>query len=225
MMSTIELKNIKKIYGSGNAQTIALKGVDFEAEKGEVVLLEGPSGAGKSTLLTIMGSLQKASSGTILFNGENVTEFSDKQRDNLRLNKIGFVLQAYNLVPFLKVKEQFELVNRVKKTGNLSSDELADLVKLLGIEQLLNKYPNELSGGQMQRVAIARALYANPQVILADEPTASLDSERVKEVGALFKKLAKKQGKAVILVTHDQRLEAYCDHIYDMLDGNLTKRK
>lgn len=99
-MSTIELKNIKKIYGSGNAQTIALKGVDFEAEKGEVVLLEGPSGAGKSTLLTIMGSLQKASSGTILFNGENVTEFSDKQRDNLRLNKIGFVLQAYNLVPF-----------------------------------------------------------------------------------------------------------------------------
>ena len=89
--------------------------MDFEAEKGEVVLLEGPSGAGKSTLLTIMGSLQKASSGTILFNGENVTEFSDKQRDNLRLKKIGFVLQAYNLVPFLKVKEQFELVNRVKK--------------------------------------------------------------------------------------------------------------
>lgn len=115
MMSTIELKNIKKIYGSGNAQTIALKGVDFEAEKGEVVLLEGPSGAGKSTLLTIMGSLQKASSGTILFNGENITKFSDKQRDNLRLNKIGFVLQAYNLVPFLKVKEQFELVDRVKK--------------------------------------------------------------------------------------------------------------
>ncbi|MCZ3621816.1 ABC transporter ATP-binding protein [Lactobacillus mulieris] len=225
MMSTIELKNIKKIYGSGNAQTVALKGVDFEAEKGEVVLLEGPSGAGKSTLLTIMGSLQKASSGTILFNGEDITKFSDKQRDNLRLNKIGFVLQAYNLVPFLKVKEQFELVNRVKKAGNLSSDELTDLVKLLGIDQLLNKYPNELSGGQMQRVAIARALYANPQVVLADEPTASLDSDRVKEVGALFQKLAKEQGKAVILVTHDQRLESYSDHIYDMLDGNLTKRK
>ncbi len=169
--------------------------------------------------------MQKTTSGEILINCRDFTNFSSKQSGELRLNKIGFVLQAYNLVPFLTVKEQFTLIDKVKKQNNLSQDKLQGLLKQLGIEKLVNKYPNELSGGQQQRVAIATALYANPDILLADEPTASLDTQNVEEVGQLFKDLAKKRDKAVILVTHDPRLEKYADHIYEMMDGLMTKKK
>lgn len=224
-MAVIELKNIKKVYGKGNAQVEALKNINFKADKGEVVLIMGPSGAGKSTFLTIAGSLQKPTSGEVLINGEDISDFSAKKRNELRLNRIGFVLQAYNLVPFLTVEEQFTLVDKVKKQNNLSRDELNDLLKQLGITDLVKKYPSELSGGQQQRVAIARALYANPEILLADEPTASLDTRNVEEVGQLFKDLAKKRDKAVMLVTHDPRLEKYADHIYEMMDGQMTQKK
>lgn len=224
-MAVIELKDVNKVYGKGEAKVAALKDINFQANKGEVVLIMGPSGAGKSTFLTIAGSLQKPTSGEILINGRDISNFSAKQSGELRLNKIGFVLQAYNLVPFLTVKEQFTLIDKVKKQNNLSQDKLQDLLKQLGIEKLVNKYPNELSGGQQQRVAIATALYANPDILLADEPTASLDTQNVEEVGQLFKDLAKKRDKAVILVTHDPRLEKYADHIYEMMDGLMTKKK
>lgn len=224
-MAVIELKDVNKVYGKGEAKVAALKDINFQANKGEVVLIMGPSGAGKSTFLTIAGSLQKPTPGEILINGRDISNFSAKQSGELRLNKIGFVLQAYNLVPFLTVKEQFTLIDKVKKQNNLSQDKLQGLLKQLGIEKLVNKYPNELSGGQQQRVAIATALYANPDILLADEPTASLDTQNVEEVGQLFKDLAKKRDKAVILVTHDPRLEKYADHIYEMMDGLMTKKK
>lgn len=224
-MAVIELKDVNKVYGKGEAKVAALKDINFQANKGEVVLIMGPSGAGKSTFLTIAGSLQKPTSGEILINGRDISNFSAKQSGELRLNKIGFVLQAYNLVPFLTVKEQFTLIDKVKKQNNLSQDKLQGLLKQLGIEKLVNKYPNELSGGQQQRVAIATPLYANPDILLADEPTASLDTQNVEEVGQLFKDLAKKRDKAVILVTHDPRLEKYADHIYEMMDGLMTKKK
>lgn len=224
-MAVIELKDVNKVYGKGEAKVAALKDINFQANKGEVVLIMGPSGAGKSTFLTSAGSLQKPTSGEILINGRDISNFSAKQSGELRLNKIGFVLQAYNLVPFLTVKEQFTLIDKVKKQNNLSQDKLQGLLKQLGIEKLVNKYPNELSGGQQQRVAIATALYANPDILLADEPTASLDTQNVEEVGQLFKDLAKKRDKAVILVTHDPRLEKYADHIYEMMDGLMTKKK
>lgn len=224
-MAVIELKDVNKVYGKGEAKVAALKDINFQANKGEVVLIMGPSGAGKSTFLTIAGSLQKPTSGEILINGRDISNFSAKQSGELRLNKIGFVLQAYNLVPFLTVKEQFTLIDKVKKQNNLSQDKLQGLLKQLRIEKLVNKYPNELSGGQQQRVAIATALYANPDILLADEPTASLDTQNVEEVGQLFKDLAKKRDKAVILVTHDPRLEKYADHIYEMMDGLMTKKK
>lgn len=224
-MSAIELKNISKSYGQGSAKVDALKDVNFEAKEGEVVLIEGPSGAGKSTFLTIAGALQKPTSGEVFIGGKDVTNYSPKQADALRLDKIGFVLQAYNLVPYLTVKEQFILVDKVKKSGNMSKERLDNLLNELGIMQLINKYPKELSGGQQQRVAIARALYADPAIILADEPTASLDSEKVEEVGKLFKSLAKQKEKAIILVTHDLRLNKYSDKIYEMLDGRLSLKK
>src|SRR5699024_5375406 len=224
-MSVIELKNVSKSYGQGSAKVDALKDVDFEAQKGEVVLIEGPSVAGKSTFLTIAGALQKPTSGEVFIGGDNVTNYSPKQADALRLDKIGFVLQAYNLVPYLTVREQFILVDKVKKSGNLSKEALDGLLDELGISQLVNKYPKETSGGQQQRVAIARALYPDPAIILADEPTASLDSEKVEEVGKLFKSLAKREEKAIILLAHDLRLNKYSDKISDMLDGRLSLKK
>ncbi|MCO6530230.1 ABC transporter ATP-binding protein [Lactobacillus sp.] len=224
-MAVIELKNVQKVYGTGAAEVQALKQIDFKANEGEVVLIMGPSGAGKSTFLTIAGSLQKPTSGQVYINGEDIANISAKQSNALRLNQIGFVLQAYNLVPFLTVKEQFELVDHVKKQGNLTQATMAKLLEQLGITGLVNKYPSELSGGQQQRAAIARALYANPKILLADEPTASLDSKNVDEVGQLFKNLAKNYQKAVILVTHDPRLEKYADHIYEMMDGEMIKKR
>ena len=206
-MSVIELKDVSKSYGQGDAKVNALKNINFEAQKGEVVLIEGPSGAGKSTFLTIAGALQKPTSGEVFIGGDNVTNYSPKQAD------------------YLTVREQFILVDKVKKTGNLSKEALDGLLDELGISQLVNKYPKELSGGQQQRVAIARALYADPAIILADEPTASLDSEKVEEVGKLFKTLAKQKEKAIILVTHDLRLNKYSDKIYKMLDGRLSLKK
>lgn len=223
-MAVIELKKVKKVYGKGAARVQALKNINFVANQGEVVLIMGPSGAGKSTFLTIAGSLQKPTSGQVFVSGQDIAKISLKESNSLRLNKIGFVLQAYNLVPFLTVKEQFELVDRVKKQGNIKQEIMQKLLKQLGITDLINKYPSELSGGQQQRAAIARALYANPEVLLADEPTASLDSKNVDEVGQLFKSLAKDYNKAVILVTHDPRLEKYADCIYEMMDGEMSKK-
>lgn len=223
-MAVIELKKVQKVYGKGAARVQALKNINFVANQGEVVLIMGPSGAGKSTFLTIAGSLQKPTSGQVFVSGQDIAKISLKESNSLRLNKIGFVLQAYNLVPFLTVKEQFELVDRVKKQGNIKQETMQKLLKQLGITDLINKYPSELSGGQQQRAAIARALYANPEVLLADEPTASLDSKNVDEVGKLFKSLAKDYNKAVILVTHDPRLEKYADCIYEMMDGEMSKK-
>ena len=223
-MAIIELKNVQKVYGTGAAQVVALKNINFKANLGEVVLIMGPSGAGKSTFLTIAGSLQKPTAGKVIVGGQDTAHISTRESDRLRLTQLGFVLQAYNLVPFLKIKEQFELVNKIKKEGNISAAKLQELLKQLKISSLINKYPNELSGGQQQRAAIARALYVNPQILLADEPTASLDSENVAEVGQLFKKLAKDYHKAVLLVTHDPRLEQYADHIYEMMDGKIRQK-
>lgn len=224
-MTVIELQNVQKIYGKGAAQVQALKDINFKANEGEVVLIMGPSGAGKSTFLTIAGSLQKPTNGKVFISGKDIANISTKQSNSLRLNQIGFVLQAYNLVPFLTIQEQFELVDHVKKQGNITKETLQQLLDKLGITSLVSKYPGELSGGQQQRAAIARALYANPQILLADEPTASLDSAKVDEVGQLFKDLAKSYHKAVILVTHDPRLEKYADHIYEMMDGEMTKKQ
>lgn len=224
-MSSIELRNISKVYGKGASAVTAVSNVNFSADAGEVVLLEGPSGAGKSTLLTIMGALQKPTQGQVFIDGQEINDFNEKRRARLRLEKIGFVLQAYNLVPYLTVEKQFTLVDKVKKEGNLSQEQLKELLADLDITDLVKKYPSELSGGQQQRAAIARALYANPAILLADEPTAALDSSRVAQVGQLFQHLAQSQNKAIILVTHDARLEKYSQHIYKMLDGQLSQAK
>lgn len=223
-MSVIEFKNVNKYFGSGSAKVHALKDINFSADQGEFVLILGPSGSGKSTFLTIAGNILSPSSGSVLINGKEIATYSNKEREQLRLEQIGFVLQAHNLVPYLTLKEQFELVDRVKKTGNLNSAKLEQLLAHLEIAELKDKYPNELSGGQSQRAAIARALYTDPEIILADEPTAALDSQRVKKVGTILQVLAKQQNKAVITVTHDLRLIEQADKIYELTDGQLVQK-
>ena len=222
-MKAIELKNINKDYGTGISKVQVLSDVSFKAHSGELSLVLGPSGSGKSTFLTIAGGLQRPTSGQVLIDSQDISQFSEKQRDDIRLNQIGFVLQSYNLLSYLSVADQFALVDRVHK-GNLSPDRLEKLLQELGIDQLVNKFPDELSGGQNQRVAIARALYTDPAIILADEPTAALDSERVKVVGRLMKEMAKQYDKAVVVVTHDLRLKDFADRIYQIMDGKMTEQ-
>lgn len=223
-MTAIELRNVEKYYGQGIARVHVLSDVNFKAELGKLNLVIGPSGSGKSTFLTIAGGLQQPTEGQVLIDGQEISALSGKQRDRLRLDKIGFVLQSYNLLPYLTVGDQFALVDRMRH-GNLSKGELGDLLKDLGIEKLIHKYPGELSGGQNQRVAIARALYTDPQIILADEPTAALDSDRVKVVGQLFSDLAVKHNKAVVVVTHDLRLREFADQVYTIVDGQMAKEE
>lgn len=224
-MPVIELKNINKSFGKGISKVQVLNNVNFSADRGELSLILGPSGSGKSTFLTIAGGLQTPTSGTVTVEGERLEQMPAKKRDQLRLNKIGFVLQSYNLLPYLNVRDQFTLVRKVKKDGNMTDEELTTLLKELGIDQLVNHYPDEMSGGQNQRVAIARTLYPNPEIVLADEPTAALDSNRVKVVGQLMKQMAVQHDKAIVVVTHDLRLRDYADHIYQLMDGYLSQEK
>ncbi|MDD1388591.1 ABC transporter ATP-binding protein [Pediococcus pentosaceus] len=222
-MTAIEMNNINQIYGKGIAKVHVLHDVNFKAEAGTLSLIVGPSGSGKSTFLTIGGGLRTPTTGQVKVNGQDYQTSSRKDLEKLRLNNIGFVLQNYHLLPFLTVKDQFKLVDKVKKEGNLSKESLDKLLQQLGIEDLVDKFPTELSGGQQQRVAIARALYPDPAIILADEPTAALDSERVKEVGRLFADLAHDRHKAVVIVTHDMRLKSYADQMFEINDGVLKE--
>ena len=224
-MAVIELTNISKTFGEGIGRVQVLDNINFQADRGELSLILGPSGSGKSTFLTIAGGLQTPTSGTVAVEGKHLGKLTSKERDQLRLNKIGFVLQSYNLLPYLNVADQFALVRKVKKTGNLSTAEFQRLLTELGIADLRNHFPDEMSGGQNQRVAIARALYPNPEIVLADEPTAALDSNRVKVVGSLLKQMARNHDKAIVVVTHDLRLREFADHIYQLMDGKMVQEK
>lgn len=221
-MAILELNNVKKSYGDGSKTVEALKETNFQADRGELIAIIGPSGSGKSTFLTIVGGLLSPTSGDVIINEQNLTELSEKKRSQLRLNEIGFVLQASNLVPYLTVANQMKLLDKVKK-GNMPKDELEQLYNDLDIGELLTKYPADLSGGQRQRVAIAKALYSNPSIILADEPTASLDSERAFEVMEILQDVTKQKQTTTMVVTHDVRLVHYFDKVYKMTDGVLNQ--
>ena len=224
-MNVLEFKNVTKSYQDGNKEIEALKETNFKIEEGQFIAIIGPSGSGKSTFLTLAGGLQTPSNGQIIINGKDYTNLSEKERAKLRFNDIGFVLQASNLVPFLTAKQQLELVDRINKKRKQTLQDQKSLFKELGIDHLENKLPKDLSGGERQRLAIARALYNNPAIILADEPTASLDSDRAFEVVDLLSKECKEKNKSIIMVTHDNRMIEKCDHVYRMKDGILTKER
>ncbi|MHC5247136.1 ABC transporter ATP-binding protein [Enterococcus sp. LJL90] len=221
-MEAIQFKGVTKNFKDGDATIEALKETDFSVDQGELVAVIGPSGSGKSTFLTIAGGLQTPTNGEVFINEESFSELSEKKRAKTRFKEIGFILQASNLVPFLTVQKQFSLVDQVNHKQNREfRDQLLDQ---LGIIELKNKYPEELSGGERQRVAIARALYNQPTIILADEPTASLDTERAFEVVDILAKETKEKNKATIMVTHDTRLIDKCDKVYIMKDGQLKAK-
>ena len=224
-MNVLEFINVTKSYQDGNKEIEALKETNFKIEEGKFIAIIGPSGSGKSTFLTLAGGLQTPSKGQIIINGKDYTNLSEKERSKLRFNDIGFVLQASNLVPFLTAKQQLELVDRINKKKRQTLQDQKSLFKELGIDHLENKLPKDLSGGERQRLAIARALYNNPAIILADEPTASLDSDRAYEVVDLLSKECKEKNKSIIMVTHDNRMIEKCDHVYRMKDGILTKER
>ncbi|MFZ7175676.1 ABC transporter ATP-binding protein [Streptococcus hyovaginalis] len=218
-MSVLTLKQVKKSFKDGSKTIEALKETNFSVEAGEFVAIIGPSGSGKSTFLTISGGLQAPSQGEVLINNHSYSNLSEKKRSKRRYQDIGFILQASNLVPFLTVKQHLQLVDKINKS---SREEVAmKLLEELSIAHLADKLPEELSGGERQRVAIARALYNDPALILADEPTASLDTQRAYDVVELLAKESKEKNKAIIMVTHDKRMITHRDKVYEMQDGVL----
>lgn len=224
MKDILVMNQIVKTFGKDKTKVSALKGLDFKVKEGEFISIIGPSGSGKSTFLTIAGGLQNPTSGEIFINQTNFTNLTEKKRAKLRFKDIGFILQSSNLIPFLTVKEQFYLVDKVssKKREHQKIDEL---LASLDILDLKDKYPRDLSGGERQRVAIGRALFNDPSLILADEPTASLDTDHAYEVVKLLVKEAHEKKKATVMVTHDARMIQWSDRIYRMEDGQLIEEK
>ncbi|EJM6077820.1 ABC transporter ATP-binding protein [Enterococcus faecalis] len=222
MANVLEMKNIYKKYGEKHTEVIALKELSFAVQPGEFVAVIGPSGSGKSTFLTIAAGLQTPTSGEVIVGGQSLNKLTKKQRLAQRFQKIGFILQSSNLVPFLTVEDQFHLIEKVDKSRK-NSELKEQLLETLGLKELRNSYPRDLSGGERQRVAIACALYHEPDVILADEPTASLDTEKAFDVVQLLAKEAKEKDKGIIMVTHDERLLKYCDRVVRIRDGELTE--
>jgi putative ABC transport system ATP-binding protein len=223
MTEGLQITGASKYYNEGSDRISALDRVSIKVKPGEFVAVVGPSGSGKSTFLSVAGALLKASEGEVMLNGKDISKLSGNQLSDIRLHEIGFIMQASNLVPYLNVLDQLLVVKRM--SGKVSAADKAFAIKLLeelGLGTKLKSYPEELSGGEKQRTAIARALINDPNVILADEPTASLDTKRAHEVVSLIAHEVRTRHKAAIMVTHDERLLAYCDKVYRMEDGKLS---
>lgn len=220
----LETNSVVKTYQSESGTIHAVDDVSLNVAAGEFVALVGPSGSGKTTMLSILAALLQPSSGRILLDGQDLATMGDIERVSLRREKIGFTFQANNLVPYLTAVENVELMlrlnNQLDKTGRLRAREL---LARLGLEDRMHNLPGQMSGGQQQRVAIARALIHNPSLVLADEPTASLDTERAYQVVETFAGLIHEQGRAGIMVTHDLRMCEYVDRVLQMQDGKLVR--
>jgi putative ABC transport system ATP-binding protein len=223
-MVALEARSVSKVYGSGSAQVKAIDDVSFSVDKGEFVALVGPSGSGKTTMLAMLAGLLQPTSGSVFIEGEDLAKMRESQRSRFRRRRIGFTFQANNLVSYLTALENVELMLRLTGQYNAANKERARrLMEMLGLEERMYALPRELSGGQQQRVAIARSLINNPVVVLADEPTASLDTERAYQVVETMARLVHEQGRAGIMVTHDLRMVEYTDRIVHLLDGRLEQ--
>lgn len=224
-MTGLVLDKVTKSFKEGDSTVQALQEVSLQVEPGEFIAIIGPSGSGKSTLLSIAGALLQPTSGSVLVNNTDIAKLKEKDLSSFRLTGVGFILQTSNLIPYLNVLDQLLLV--LKMAGNVTEQNKAfakQLLTELGLGEKLEKFPNELSGGERQRVAIARAFVNNSDIILADEPTASLDSNRAFEVVKLIRKEVKERNKAAVMVTHDERMLEFCDKVYRMEDGVLKQQ-
>lgn len=219
-MEILTVRNLIKTYGSGANAVNALNGVDMEIRSGEVLVLMGPSGSGKTTLVSILGGILSATSGSVILDGREIVGLSDKQLPALRRDNFGFIFQGFNLFPALTAQENVAIMCKLKNVPN-PNGRAAELLTQIGLGSKLKTHPSDLSGGQKQRVAIARALAGNPRIILADEPTAALDSVSGRTVLEILSGLAKEHNRAVIIVTHDPRVLDYCDRIIHIEDGRV----
>ncbi len=220
----LKIEKVSKIYGVGNIEVRAVDNVDLVANKGEIVLIMGPSGSGKTTLITMAGALLEPTSGEIFIDGENIASMSEKERIAIRRHKIGFIFQAFNLLTNLSALENvlvpLGIVGVKKSIARKKAEGLLATFDLSAREHFI---PEKLSGGEKQRVSIARALANDPKLILADEPTANLDSQRGREVMRLLKSVAKNMGKTVVIVSHDQRLMEIADRVLWLEDGRFKE--
>ena len=215
----LEIQDLKKSFGQGEAKTEVLKGINFSVEIGEICVLLGPSGSGKSTLLNIIGGIDSADSGYISINGEKTADMNEKALTNYRRRHLGYVFQMYNLIPNLNVKENIE-VGAYLSDKSLDIDEL---LKTLGLYEHRHKLPNQLSGGQQQRTAIGRAIVKNPDILLCDEPTGALDYNTSKEILKLIEDVNQKYGNTVIMVTHNDAIKNMADRVIKLRDGQIRK--
>ena len=222
-MSLLSLRDVTKIYGQGRMTVKAIQKVSLEMKAGEVVLIMGPSGSGKTTLLSLIGGLLKPSSGTVKIKDIEITKLSEKKLPKIRLKEIGFVFQSFNLLSALTARENIDVV--LDLANKKDEKRAKELLKKLGLEKRAHHKPSKLSGGEQQRVAIARALALEPDIILADEPTGNLDSKTGHNVIALLCRIACDEGRAVLIVSHDQRIRNIADRILWLEDGKITKEK
>lgn len=220
MSNVLELQHIIKNYPDGQQINEVLKDISFNVQAGEFAAIVGPSGAGKSTLLTIMGALLTPTSGSVLLQGHDISHLTKAQQTQLRLDQIGFIFQNADLIPYLKISEQLQFVQKLSNKPNVDA---VKVLTQLGLKNRLSSYPNILSGGEKQRVAIARAFINQPDLILADEPTASLDSKRGREVVEIIQKTVHQENKAAVMVTHDERVLDLVDTVWQIEDGRLSK--
>jgi putative ABC transport system ATP-binding protein len=220
----IETDRVTKIYDGTGLTVKAVDEVSIQVKAGEFIGLVGPSGSGKTTMLAMLATLLRETEGKILIDGQDLGSMTDRERTKFRREKIGFTFQANNLVPYLTALENVELMLRLnKRNGRDCRVRAKELLERLGLGDRLDNLPSQLSGGQQQRVAIARALIHNPSVVLADEPTASLDTERANQVVQIFADLIHEENRAGIMVTHDLRMMKYVDKVIQMVDGNIAR--
>lgn len=220
-MTLIEVKNLNKIYGSGEAEVKALKNINLNIEQGEFVAIVGQSGSGKSTLLHLIGGGDISSSGEVIIDGKNIYKLKEKELSILRRRKLGFIFQFFNLIPVLTAQENIEMPVLLDNE-KIDKKYMNELLRILGLEERKNNYPSQLSGGQQQRVSIGRALANKPSIILADEPTGNLDSKNSKQVLELLKYCAKKYNQTLILITHDINIAKSADRVITIEDGEIT---
>jgi putative ABC transport system ATP-binding protein len=224
MTTALETKSVIKTYQVGNNTIKAVDDVSLSIDKGEFVALVGPSGSGKTTMLAMLAGLLSPTEGSIMIDGHELDRMSEAKRTKFRRDKIGFTFQANNLVPYLTVQENVELMLRLNNKFDKAGKEFAEeLLVQLGLGDHLKNLPSQLSGGQQQRVAIARALIHNPDIVLADEPTSSLDTERAYQVVKTFANLIHSRNLAGIMVTHDLRMTEYTDKVIQMQDGKISR--
>ncbi len=221
-MNVIEVKDLKKIYNSSEVKVYALNGVDMNIEEGEFTAIVGPSGSGKTTFLNMLGGLDIPTSGEILIGGIDIRDLSSSELIDFRLNNIGFVFQAYNLIPVLTARENVEFIMHLQGAKKTDRDaRTTELLKAVGLGEMMDRRPSKLSGGQQQRVAVARALASKPKFVLADEPTANLDSKSTENLLDIMEKLNKEEKITFIFSTHDQRVVNKARRVITLEDGKI----